>query len=285
MFVSARTARPSSRPHRAMVERSAGTDAIAIGAGSQIATALYASTAGGATSAGTPNAISTPVIPPLTDPGTGSVWRPGRRSTRASPQASQAPRRTHAASPTGPLRRKPSRRRRRAGVGRASESTAKLRARRRQEPPAASQARVAGDRAGARADREARRDREQRDERRDRRELARTAACARPSASAPPDSTIAARNTAYRMLMNTSRVRVAARGARPARRSDHSASATPPAPAVGSRRVAAAPASMICALSRVRIRGVARPAMSASSATYPASEASSKAAVCRPMPG
>src|SRR5437016_3731092 len=45
--------------------------------------------------------------------------------------------------------------------------------------------------------------------------------------------------------MKTSSVRVAARDSRPARRSDHSASATPPAPAVGSRRVAAAPASVI----------------------------------------
>ncbi len=43
------------------------------GDGSQTATVRYASTAAIATAAGTPNAISTPAIPPLTEPGSGSV--------------------------------------------------------------------------------------------------------------------------------------------------------------------------------------------------------------------
>ncbi len=83
-----------------------------------------------------------------------------------------------------------------------------------------------------------------------------------PSVSTVPETTTAARNTAYSGTRNASRVRAAARELSPARRSAHSVSPAPPAPAVGSRRVAAAPASVICALSRVPMRGVARPATS-----------------------
>jgi hypothetical protein len=67
--------------------------------------------------------------------------------------------------------------------------------------------------------------------------------------------------------MKPSSVRVASRVSRPARRSVHNVSAAPPAPAVGSSRVAAVPASVISALVRRVIRGAARPATSESSTT------------------
>jgi hypothetical protein len=53
----------------------------------------------------------------------------------------------------------------------------------------------------------------------------------------------------------------------PVLRSAHSVSAAPPTPAVGSKRVAAAPPSVTCTLSRGPMRGVARPATSHSSTT------------------
>src|SRR5205807_6260434 len=63
----------SACPQRATVARSAGTEASATGAGSQTEIARYASTDGRATAAGTPNRINMPTIPPVTDPGIGSV--------------------------------------------------------------------------------------------------------------------------------------------------------------------------------------------------------------------
>jgi hypothetical protein len=47
--------------------------AMAPGEGSQTAMVRYARTDGKASPAGTPNAISTPAIPPLTEPGIGRV--------------------------------------------------------------------------------------------------------------------------------------------------------------------------------------------------------------------
>ena len=78
---------------------------------------------------------------------------------------------------------------------------------------------------------------------------------------------IAVRNTAYSRTRKERSVLAAADDLRPARRSVHSASAAPPAPAVGSRRVAAAPANVICALTRALTREVAWPATSDSSNT------------------
>jgi len=54
--------------------RKRGSAATASGTGSHTAIVRYARTAGSATAAGTPNAISTPAIPPLTEPGSGSVF-------------------------------------------------------------------------------------------------------------------------------------------------------------------------------------------------------------------
>ena len=110
-------------------------------------------------------------------------------------------------------------------------------------------------------------------------------ACTSPTASTAPETMIAVRNTEYRTTRNVSSVRAATTERRPVRRNAQSASAAPPAPAVGSRRVAAAPASVIWALSRIRIRGVTRPATSDSSSTYPISEIDSKARPAITQPG
>src|SRR5207248_9148659 len=63
----------AARPHRTAVAGSAGTEATATGAGGHTEMARYASTDGSATAAGTPNRIKMPAIPPVTDPGIGSV--------------------------------------------------------------------------------------------------------------------------------------------------------------------------------------------------------------------
>jgi hypothetical protein len=89
----------------------------------------------------------------------------------------------------------------------------------------------------------------------------------KPKANAAPARTTTERKTEYRRTRNESSVRAADAGLRPARRSAHTARAMPPAPAVGSNRVAAAPVSVICALSRMPILDVARPATSDMSAT------------------
>ena len=59
-------------------------------------------------------------------------------------------------------------------------------------------------------------------------------------------------------MRKPSSVRVAPREPSPARRSAHSVIAAPPTPAVGSSRVAAAPPSVTCVLSRSPRRVVAR---------------------------
>jgi hypothetical protein len=63
----------SSRAQLAIVARSPGMATIAAGVGSQTAIVRYASTAGRARPTGTPKAINTPAIPPLTVPGSGTV--------------------------------------------------------------------------------------------------------------------------------------------------------------------------------------------------------------------
>ena len=103
--------------------------------------------------AGTPNAISTPAIPPLTEPGIGSVLPPGPRSRRSPRPAPRAKRRRRAASPTARRRRTASRRPRRPAEGRPTSRACKLSRTASPTAPAAlaSRARTAGPRLRRRA--------------------------------------------------------------------------------------------------------------------------------------
>jgi hypothetical protein len=78
------------------------------------------------------------------------------------------------------------------------------------------------------------------------------------NASTVPVTAIEPRKIEYMSTKKVSSVRVAPRVPSPARRSAHRVRAAPPAPAVGSRRVAAAPPSVICVDSRKPRRADAR---------------------------
>ena len=207
------------------------------------------------------------------------------------------PRRTPAASPTAPRHRRPSSRL-------PQQAADRRRGRRRQASPTASPtSRALRCRRERRAPRSGRRGRRRRPRvrsastsaiaiassaanRRDRAQRKRARGCARAQPSARHLRRRSSRGTRRRARPGT-RAACAwpTRGVRPVRRSVQTVSAAPPAPAVGSSRVAAAPASVICALSRVPILGVARPATSDSSHTYAASDAASSTMLIATQPG